>query len=63
MKELINKLEQEKAEYTIKLSKIEDFLEEEANISRHQKDLLETQMSAFFVLINILNARINDLRK
>lgn len=63
MKELINKLEQEKAEYVIKQSKIEDFLEEEANISQHQKDLLETQMSAFFVLINILNARINDLRK
>ena len=62
MKELINKLEQEKAEYVIKQSKIEDFLEEEANISQHQKDLLEAQMSAFFVLINILNARINDLR-
>lgn len=63
MKELINKLEQEKAEYVIKQSKIEDLLEEEPNISQRQKDLLETQMSAFFVLINILNARINDLRK
>ena len=62
MKELINKLEQEKAEYVIKQSKIEDLLEE-PNISQHQKDLLEAQMSAFFVLINILNARINDLRK
>ena len=62
MKELINKLEQEKAEYVIKQSKIEDLLEE-PNISQRQKDLLEAQMSAFFVLINILNARINDLRK
>lgn len=63
MKELINKLEQEKAEYVIKQSKIEDLLEEKPNISQRQKDLLEAQMSAFFVLINILNARINDLRK
>ena len=63
MKELIDNLEQEKAGYVIKQSKIEDILEEESNISQHQKDLLEAQMSAFFVLINILNARINDLRK
>lgn len=63
MNNLIDRLEQEKVEYTVKQAAIEDALEENPKISSRQRMLLNIQLHSLLTLITVLEARITDLKE
>lgn len=63
MNNLIDRLEQEKAEYVVKQTAIEDALEENPEILSRQRMLLNIQLHSLLTLITVLEARITDLRE